>query len=102
MMATEIARRGEHRLPLSSRSPQWLFAVGLHGLRWGNVAWARGGSRVWVAGWLSLSLDQSLPQPSFFFSRFARSAKLGVAGGFVRWLSVVVGVLVDSGLDGCL
>ena len=41
--------------------------MGLHGLRWGGVAWAHGGSRVWVAGWLSLSLDQSLPQPSFFF-----------------------------------
>uniref|UniRef100_A0A2N9FAX7 Uncharacterized protein n=1 Tax=Fagus sylvatica TaxID=28930 RepID=A0A2N9FAX7_FAGSY len=26
----------------------------------------------------------------------------GVAGGFVRWLSVVVGVLVDSGGEGWL
>jgi hypothetical protein len=36
------------------------------GSQWGGMAWARGGSWVWVAGWLSLSLDQSLPQPSFF------------------------------------
>jgi hypothetical protein len=72
VMATEIARRGEHRLPLSLQSPRWLFAVGLLRIFGGFARVAVGrhgvGSR-WVAGLgcrVALSLDQSLPQPSFF------------------------------------
>ena len=53
MMTTEIARRGEHRLPLSSRSPLLLFEVGLLRIFGGFARVAVGrrgvGSR-WVAG----------------------------------------------------
>ena len=72
MMAIEIARRGEHRLPLSSRSPQWLFAMGLLRIFYGFarvVVGRRGMGSQWVAGLgcrVALSLNQSLPQPSFF------------------------------------
>ena len=43
----------------------WGFLVGLHGSRWGGMAWAHGGSRVWVAGWLSLSTNHC-HNPVFF------------------------------------
>ena len=69
MMATEIARRGEHRLPLSSRSPQWLFAVGfreflvgLHGSRRGGVSAWRG-----LAVGRRFGLIPDLHNPVFFF-----------------------------------
>ena len=68
VMATEIARRGEHRLPLSSRSPRWLFAVGfreflvgLHGSRWGGVAAWRG-----LAVGRGFGLIRDLHNPVFF------------------------------------
>ena len=72
MMATEIARQGEQRLPLSSQSPRWLFAVGLLRIFGGFAQVAvgrRGMGSQWVAGLgcrVALSLNQSLPQPSFF------------------------------------
>ena len=62
----------------------WWVCTGRGGVVWRGLVMGCG---------VALSLDQSLPQPiffSFFFSCFAKSAWLGVAGGFVRWLSVVV------------
>ena len=68
MMTMEIARRGEHRLPLSSRSPRWLFAVGslriFGGFARVAVGWCGVGLR-WVAGWLSLSTNHC-HNPVFF------------------------------------
>uniref|UniRef100_A0A2N9H336 Uncharacterized protein n=1 Tax=Fagus sylvatica TaxID=28930 RepID=A0A2N9H336_FAGSY len=86
-MATEIARRGEHRLPLSSRSP----LVGLLRI-FGGFARVAVGWRDVGSQWIGVGWGWIFGGFRWGFALWWVGVGYGVAlGGFVRWLSVVVG-----------